>query len=265
MTMDKTITFLFLLVARKKSQARLKSVGPLWTMLDRIYCSLYSSNFPTADLQFDAEPFQSSGIFSSLIVASSAASFAARKRPRLILSVYPIPCWLTFPRVGRIISALYSDESDILHQRRPPSLSYTNSLKFSSRSFTVRAFFNDILLVSDRSHPCTTYYICNPLTRKFVALPDAPQRCTIFFQIPLDSIMVGLDWYGMHNRRAMLRLQSSSYHYSQRFQSIRFNLSFLLWLQNGRCSWFLLPSGSILIFEPSIFRWLCLPMGCYSG
>lgn len=146
-----------------------------------------------------------------------------------------------------------------------PSLSYTNSLKFSSRSFTVRAFFNDILLVSDRSHPCTTYYICNPLTRKFVALPDAPQRCTIFFQIPLDSIMVGLDWYGMHNRRAMLRLQSSSYHYSQRFQSIRFNLSFLLWLQNGRCSWFLLPSGSILIFEPSIFRWLCLPMGCYSG
>ncbi|EXC42785.1 hypothetical protein L484_000537 [Morus notabilis] len=69
---------------------------------------------------------------------------------------------------------VFSEKSEILHQRRLPSLSSSNYLSFlPSTPFGVRACYNDLLLVSMRAR--SHYCICNPLTRKFVALPNPPE------------------------------------------------------------------------------------------
>ena len=84
----------------------------------------------------------------------------------------------------------------ILHQRRLLSLSYSYYLSLLPIPLiNVRAYFKNLLFVSDRSRFTTSHYVCNVLARKFIALPDAP-KLGVFFQMPRDASLPGSDWHG---------------------------------------------------------------------
>ncbi|XP_024019537.1 uncharacterized protein LOC21393067 [Morus notabilis] len=65
---------------------------------------------------------------------------------------------------------LFSEESKFLHGKGASSY-----LDFMPSSVVIRASFADLLLVASSGRPGRDYYICNPLTKQWFKLPEAPR------------------------------------------------------------------------------------------